>query len=88
MNFQDASLAQYVKHLTLGFGSGHDLRVLEFEPHIMLCADSMEPLGFLTHSLCPSSLSLSLSLSLSQNKLKKKKNELSIDESSNNELLW
>ena len=48
------------------FGSGHDLRVREFKPHIGLCADSSEPgacLGFV--SLCPSP-DLSLSLSLSQ----------------------
>ena len=25
------------------FGSGHDLTVWEFEPHIRLCADSLEP---------------------------------------------
>ena len=31
-------VAQSVKRLTLGFGSGHDLTVREFEPH-----DSVEP---------------------------------------------
>ena len=36
-------MALSVKHLTLGFGSGHDLTVSEVEPHIGLCADSMEP---------------------------------------------
>ena len=43
------------------FGSGHDLAVREFEPHVGLCADSSEPgacFGFI--------LSLSLFLSLSQ----------------------
>ena len=27
----------------LDFGSGHDLSFHEFEPHIRLCADSVEP---------------------------------------------
>ena len=36
-------MAQSVQQLTLGFGSGHDLMVCEFEPHIGLCADSVEP---------------------------------------------
>ena len=44
------------------FGSGHDLTVCEFEPHIKLCADSMEPaLDSLSPSLCPST-ALSLSV--------------------------
>ena len=38
-----AWLAQSVKRPTLGFGSGHDLTVREFEPRIGLCADSAEP---------------------------------------------
>ena len=29
--------------LTPDFGSGHDLTVHDFEPHIGLCADSTEP---------------------------------------------
>ena len=33
-----AWVAQSVKHLTLDFGSGHDLLVHEFEPHVLLCA--------------------------------------------------
>ena len=28
---------------TSDFGSGHDLAVREFEPHVGLCADSSEP---------------------------------------------
>ena len=36
-------MAQSVKRLTLHFGSGHDLKVLEFEPCVGLCADSVEP---------------------------------------------
>ena len=30
-------------HPTLGFRSGHDLTVCEFEPCIGLCIDSVEP---------------------------------------------
>ena len=48
-------MAQSVKQPTLDFGSGHDLTVHEFKPHIRLCADGMEPAW--------DSLSLSLSLS-------------------------
>ena len=33
---------QSAKRPTLGFGSGHDLTVREFKPHIGLCADSAE----------------------------------------------
>ena len=32
-----------VKRLTPDFGSGHDLMVLEFEPHIRVCVDSVRP---------------------------------------------
>lgn len=71
--FQGAWVTQSVKCLTLDFGSGHDLTADEIEPHIGLCADSVEPAWDL--SLYPSSthvhslsLSLSLSLSVSQNK--------------------
>ena len=39
------------------FGSGHDLRVREFEPHIELCVVSEEP----TSDFLPPSLFLSLS---------------------------
>ena len=35
-------MAQSVKHLTLDFGSGHDLTVHGFE-RVRLCADSVEP---------------------------------------------
>ena len=51
-------MAQSVKHLTLDFGSGHDLTVHEFEPCIGLCADSADPVwdslsapSLLVHSL-------------------------------------
>ena len=67
-------MAQLGKRPTLGFGSGHDLTVHEFEPHLGLCADSV---GSAWDSLSPS-LSLPLpclrmlSLSLKINKFKKK----------------
>ena len=47
-------MAQSVRHLTLDFGSYHDLMVREFEPRVGLCADSLDS---------PSSDSLSPSLS-------------------------
>ena len=36
-------MAQLVKELTPGFGSGHDLMVHEFEPWVGLCAGSEVP---------------------------------------------
>ena len=68
-------MAQLVKRLTLDFGSGHDLKVLEFEPHIGLCTDRAEP-AWDSLSLPLSlplllTLELLLSLSLKINKLKK-----------------
>ena len=36
-------VAPSVKRPTLDFGSGHDLMVCGFEPHVGLCADSTEP---------------------------------------------
>ena len=57
-------VAQSVKHPTLDFCSGHDLRVCEFEPCIGLSADSAEPAwGSLSPSLSlplPWLMSLSL----------------------------
>ena len=49
----------WLKHLTLDFGSSHDVIVCEFESHVGLCADSVEPawdsLSFpLSLPLCPS----------------------------------
>ena len=56
-------MAQLVKHLTLSFGSGHDLRVHEIKPCVGLCADSEDPAwDSLSRSLC-AFLALSLSLS-------------------------
>ena len=53
-------MVQSIKSPTLGFGSDHDLMVRGFEPHIRLCADSVEPAW---DSLSPS-LSLSAPLLL------------------------
>ena len=55
--------------LTLGFGSGQDLRVHEFKPRVGIYADSTEPAWSppLSPSAHPASVcSLSLSLSLSK----------------------
>ena len=47
-------MAQSVKRLALDFGSGHDLMVCEFEPHVELCTDSVEPAwNSLSPSVCP-----------------------------------
>ena len=67
-------MAQSVKRLTLDFGSGHDLMVLEIEPCIGHGADSVEPAWHaLSASLFPCSAhtcshSRFLSLSLKINK--------------------
>ena len=39
----DTWVAQSVKHPTLDFGSGHDLKIGETESRTGLCANSMEP---------------------------------------------
>ena len=60
-------MAQLVKHSTLGFGLGHDIRVSEFEPHIGLCTDNVEPAWdslFLSLSLLPPSLSQNKQINL------------------------
>ena len=36
-------MAQSVKCLTLGFGSGHDLMICEFQCHVKLCTDGVDP---------------------------------------------
>ena len=59
-------VAQLVKCPTLGFGSGHDLKVWELEPYIGLCADNAEPAW---DSLSAPPL-LSISLSNTLNKIK------------------
>ena len=64
-------MAQSIKLPTLGFGSGHDLRVGKFETHIGLCIDSAEPAwNSLSSSLCPSPTHMHMH-SLKINKLKK-----------------
>ena len=61
-------MTQLVKHLSLGFGSGHGLMVREFEPHVGLC---IERGGSLLGTF---SLPLALSLFLSKiNKINLKK---------------
>ena len=57
-------MAQSVQRLTLGFGSGHDLTVLEFQPHIGICADSLEPAWDSSSLSAPPLLVLSLSLKI------------------------
>ena len=56
-----AWVALWVEHLTLDFGSRHDLTVYEFEPRVGLCADSAEPAWDPLPLPLPCSLSLSLS---------------------------
>ena len=58
-------MAQSVKCPTLDFSSGHDLTVCEFEPHMGLCADRVEPAWNSPSLSAPTWLTLSLSLSLS-----------------------
>ena len=64
-------MAQPVNLPTLGFGSGHDLTVCEFEPCVSLHADSAEPAwDSLSHPLSarpPPALSVSLSKMNKQN---------------------
>ena len=55
-------MAQSVKHLTFGFGSGHGLTVREIKPRVGLCTNSVETAW---DSL---SLLILLSLSLKLNK--------------------
>ena len=44
LDFMSSYVAQLVKCPTLGFGSGHDLTIPEFEPHVMgLCANGIKP---------------------------------------------
>ena len=68
--FWGAWVAQSVMHLTLGFGSGHDLIVCGINPCVRVHADSAEPAwDSLSPSLsAPPLLMLALSLFLSQKK--------------------
>ena len=59
-----AWVVQLVKHPTLGFSSGHDLVIFEFELHIGIYAGSAEPAW---DCLCLSAqILLAVSLSLSR----------------------
>ena len=61
-----AWVARSVKCPTLDFGSGHDLIVRGFEPHIGLCAVSAEPAwNSISPPLSAPPLLLCLSLALS-----------------------
>ena len=62
-------VAQSVKRPTLDFGSGNDLTICEFEPHMGLQADSAESAWDSLSLFLSLSLSLPLPCSLSQNKL-------------------
>ena len=64
--FGGAWVAQAIKHPILGFGPGHDLTVLEFEPHIRLCADSEACLGFCLPLSLPLPCILSHSLKINK----------------------
>ena len=67
-------VAQSVERPTLDLGSGGDLRVRGFEPHMGVCADGTKPAWILSLLLsAPPLFVRSLSLSLSK---KKKKNRV------------
>ena len=61
--FGGARVAQSVKPQTVDLSSGHNLTICEFEPHIRVCADSVEPAW---NSLPPSLSALPSLLSLFQ----------------------
>ena len=67
-------MAQSLKHLTLDFGSGHDLKVLELSPTLGSALSGESALGSLSfsHSHCTHAHVLSLSLSQLNQNLKKK----------------
>ena len=55
-------MAQSLKHLALDYGSGHDLTVREFEPHVGSALTVWRLLGIFSLSLTtPRSLALCLS---------------------------
>ena len=73
-------MAQSVKHLTLDFGSGHDLTVRDIEPHVGLCADLKEPAwDSLSLFLCPSPAHTVFVETNKQKKFKKKKKKIPAD---------
>ena len=59
-------MAQSVKCLAFGLGSGHDLAVGEFEPRTRLCADGVEPAWDSLSPSLPAPPPLALSVSLSK----------------------
>ena len=61
-------MAQSVKLLTLDLGSGHNLMVLEIQPHVRLCTKSAEP-AWDPLSLPPPAPLLMLAHCLKTNKL-------------------
>ena len=66
--FRGAWVALLVERPTPDLGSGHDLMVRGFEPHVGLCADCVEPAwDSVSPSLCPSPVR-ALTLSLKINK--------------------
>ena len=71
-NYWGTWVAQSVKSLALDFGSGHDLMVRGFEPHVRLCAGSAEStwdsLSFSAPPLLVCSLSLFLKINTYTNK--------------------
>ena len=67
---QGTWVAQSAEHLTLDFGSGHDLTVRGIEPHVKLYAGGVELDWDSVHLSLPFTL-LSLSLSLSLSKINK-----------------
>ena len=62
-----AWVAQLVKCLTCGFGSGHGLMVYGIQPHIRLCAESVEPAWDSLSLSSPSLLVRSVSVSKQTN---------------------
>ena len=61
-------VSQAGKRPTLDFGSGHDLMVHGFEPHVELCADNVKIAWDSLSPPLPLCLSPTHILSLSQNK--------------------
>ena len=59
-------MAQLVKHLTLGFGSAHDLTVHRIKPCVGLCTDRVEPAWDSLSSSVSALVCFSLTLSLSK----------------------
>ena len=55
--FLETGVAGWLSQLSIDSGSGHDLTVCEFEPHIGLCADKSEAGACfrfcISLSLCP-----------------------------------